>query len=157
MHTTSAVAAEIGVDEQKDDYSEDLARWLQDVGHRRESAPRNSATALHQRPKASSDDLVKYLEELTGRKFTSREDINSFLEQLWTEETEKSRTAANRRVVRETLLLGCLLAAYLHYYYWDVRLQIASLHQVRVFVPVSNEQYRVPGQRTSSPATSRAG
>ena len=137
MHTVSAVA-EVGVDERNDEYSEDVARWLQDAGHRH--APLKSNAALHQGPKESGDDLIKYLEGLIGRKLTSRQDIHGFLKQLRTEEVEKIRVAASRRVIRETLLLGCLLAAYLHYYYWDVNLQIASLRQVQVFVPVSPVQ-----------------
>ena len=44
-----------------------------------------------------------------------------------------------RRAFRSTLkqsgLLAGLVAAYLHYYYWDVQLQIASLNHLTVFVP----------------------
>jgi len=29
------------------------------------------------------------------------------------------------------------VATYLHYYFWDVQLQIASLNSVTVFVPVT--------------------
>ena len=148
MHTTAAVA-EVGVDERNDEYNEDLARWLQDVAHRHGSAPLGSET----RPRASSDDLINYLEELTGRKYTSREDIHRFLQQLWTEEIEKERAATRRRVARETLLLGSLLAAYLHYYYWDVKLQIVSLHQVQVLVPVAGERVPGPGLKSSSQTT----
>ena len=81
-----------------------------------------------------------------GRRFTSREDINDFLKQIQAEEVEKTRAATRQRIIRETLLLGCLLASFLQYYYWDVSLQIASLQKVHVFVPVSQDQYRVPGK-----------
>ena len=81
-----------------------------------------------------------------GRRFTSREDINDFLKQIQAEEVKKTRAATGQRIIRETLLLGCLLASYLQYYFWDVNLQVASLQNVRVFVPVSQDQYRVPGK-----------
>lgn len=38
--------------------------------------------------------------------------------------------------MKRTGLLAGAVGAYLHYYYWDVQLQIASLHSVTVFVPV---------------------
>lgn len=40
-------------------------------------------------------------------------------------------------MARQTLALSVLVGAYLHYYFWDVQLQIASLHSVTVFVPVT--------------------
>jgi hypothetical protein len=39
-------------------------------------------------------------------------------------------------LLRQTLTLSALVAAYLQYYFWDVQLQIAALHSVTVFVPV---------------------
>jgi hypothetical protein len=40
-----------------------------------------------------------------------------------------------RPALKRTMLLAGLVGAYLHYYYWDVHLQIASLRSVTVFVP----------------------
>lgn len=42
--------------------------------------------------------------------------------------------ADRRRMLRHTALLGGLAAAYLHYYYWDVHLQIAQLNRLTVFI-----------------------
>jgi len=36
--------------------------------------------------------------------------------------------------LKQTFLLLGLVGAYLHYYFWDVQLQIASMHSVTVFV-----------------------
>ena len=129
--------AQVYFHEQSGEDSENLSRWLQEVARKRRPAASSPDTASHQRPKASGDDLINYLEELTGRKLTSREDINDVFKQIQTEEAGKNRAATRQRIIRETLLLGCLLASYLHYYYWDVSLQIASLHETQVFVPVS--------------------
>src|SRR3990170_3517536 len=38
--------------------------------------------------------------------------------------------------VKRTMLLAGLVGAYLHYYFWDVQLQVAFLRRVVVFVPV---------------------
>ena len=145
-----SATTELGVDEKNESYDEDLAHWLQDVARRRGATPLRSEIASQQRSKTSSDDLINYLEELTGRKLTSREDINGFLKQFWLEEVEKNRAATRHRVIREMVLLGCLLVAYLQYYYWDVNLQIASLRELQVFVPASKDQYRVPDQSPKS-------
>lgn len=39
-------------------------------------------------------------------------------------------------LLKQTALLAGLVVTYLHYYFWDVNLQIATLSSVRVFVPV---------------------
>jgi hypothetical protein len=44
-------------------------------------------------------------------------------------------TRAFRSTLKQSGLLAALVAAYLHYYYWDVQLQIASLNHLTVFVP----------------------
>lgn len=45
---------------------------------------------------------------------------------------------AFRSTLKQSGLLAGLVAAYLHYYYWDVQLQIASLNHLTVFVPTSS-------------------
>lgn len=42
--------------------------------------------------------------------------------------------ADSRLLLKQTALLGGLVAAYLHYYFWDVNLQIAQLNRVTVFI-----------------------
>jgi len=44
---------------------------------------------------------------------------------------------ARQPLLKQTALLTGLVGAYLHYYFWDVQLQIASLHSVTVFVPAA--------------------
>jgi hypothetical protein len=39
-----------------------------------------------------------------------------------------------RPILKQTALLAGLAVAYLHYYFWDVQLQIATLHRVSVFI-----------------------
>jgi hypothetical protein len=45
-----------------------------------------------------------------------------------------ARPAARAPLLRQTALLTGLVVAYLHYYFWDVQLQIAALQSVTVFV-----------------------
>ncbi len=39
-----------------------------------------------------------------------------------------------RPILKQTALLAGLAVAYLHYYFWDVQLQIATLNKVSVFI-----------------------
>lgn len=45
-----------------------------------------------------------------------------------------ARPATRAALLKRTALLAGLAVAYLHYYFWDVQLQIASLKSVTVFV-----------------------
>lgn len=47
------------------------------------------------------------------------------------------RTGPRPAIAKQALVLSALVATYLHYYFWDVHLQIASLNSVTVFVPVT--------------------
>jgi len=40
---------------------------------------------------------------------------------------------ARRFQLKQTVMLACLVGAYLHYYFWDVQVQIAALPHVTVF------------------------
>ena len=43
---------------------------------------------------------------------------------------------SSRALAKRAIAMSALAATYLHYYFWDVQLQIASLRRVIVFVPV---------------------
>ena len=124
-----------GMESSGDDYL-DVTRWLKDVASRRATIVTPARTAAIPNSPESSEDALRYLEDLTGHELRSREAIDRLLKDLAADEVTRVRAAAGARIIREALLLGLLLAAYLHYYYWDVSLQVASLSQVRVFVPV---------------------
>ena len=109
---------------EDDEYNADMARWLEDSGRRR-------AIRLDESP----EELIKYLEGLTGRKLTSREDILGYFKDLKAQDVERERVATKHRIVRETFFVSLLALSAAQYYYWDVSLQIATLQKVRYFVP----------------------
>jgi hypothetical protein len=109
-----------------EDYSAELARWLSEVGRRR-SGP---ADAVSEPPEA----VLGHLEALAGRKLRSCEAVDAYLADLANDEWSRHRAAERRRIGREGVLLALVLAAYLHYYYWEVQVQIASLPAVKTFV-----------------------
>ena len=120
-----------------DNAGEQLADWLKEAGRRTQDASRASA-----RPGADQDEtfnspasLHRYVEELAGRKLQSHAEVLEFLKEVAGTQPEAHVAREKRRMVREVALLLILALSYLHYYYWDVQLQIAALRSVNVFVP----------------------
>jgi hypothetical protein len=113
---------------------EQLAQWLKEAGRR------TSARVPHVDEDAdesfnSPASLHHYLEELAGRKLGSHAEVLRYLREVAGRQPEAHREQERRRLVREATLLVLLAISYLHYYYWDVQLQIAALHSVGVFLP----------------------
>jgi len=112
---------------------EQLAQWLKEAGYRaRRAAP---AAADSDDTFNSPGSLHRYLEELAGRSLHSRTELLAFLNEVAGSRPLEYRAAERGRSVRELSLLGLLAVSYLHYYYWDVQLQIAALNSARVFFP----------------------
>jgi hypothetical protein len=118
------------------DPSEDLAQWLSDAGRRTWRSAAVAETSSGVGARESSGDLFKYLEELAGRELRSREDIRQYVGELSAPDQEASRTHKRQRLVKDTVLLLCLLTAYIQYNFLDVNLQIARLPSIVIFVPV---------------------
>lgn len=109
--------------DQQDEYDPDLTRWLQDSGRRR---------AI--RPKESPEELLTYLEELTGASLSARADIRDHFRRAHREEAERRRAIEKRRILREAVLVTLLGLALAQYYYWDVELQVAAMQKNYYFV-----------------------
>ena len=122
--------------EQQNDPSEDLAGWLKDVGRRTWRAAQPSEKSANDFATESCEDLVSYLEELSGREFKTREDIRSYVDGLKAHVREAGRIDRRRQTVKDTALLLALLAAFTQYHFLDINLQIARLPSTVVFVPV---------------------
>ena len=125
------------VGEQQDkDASGDLALWLSDVGRRTWRPAEPSAPQFPEVPAESSEVLIGYLQEVAGREFRTREDIRQYVVDLSEQERDASGVHRRRRVMKDTVLLLALVAAYIQYHFLDVNLQIARLPTTLVFVPV---------------------
>ena len=107
-----------------DEYSPELAHWLEESG-RRHAKP----------PKESPEKLLKFLEELAGEKLESREDIARYFSKLKAREAEARDAGRKRRFVRQTILVVLLGIAIGQYYYWDVQAQIAASQRNYYFGP----------------------
>ncbi|MGH8735877.1 MAG: hypothetical protein ACREU5_00865 [Burkholderiales bacterium] len=100
----------------------------------------------------SSDQLLSYLEQRTGRNFRSRRAIDEYVARI---APSSSGAASIRRdqSVRITAGMGVLALMFLFYYYMDVGLQISSLHTA-VLTPATItsplDHGRGGGERTQS-------
>ncbi len=91
----------------------------------------------------SSQELLAHLEELTGRSVRTRADIRAYVEEVdAATRLRMSRVASSWNTAKHTAELTLLLFAFLQYYVADVLLQIVSLPQIAVFVPVVSPDIR---------------
>lgn len=115
---------------------EDLANWLKEAGRRAQSRASAAAAADEQDDTYNSPaSLHRYLEELAGRKLQTHAEVLEFLKEAAGAQPQGYREHERRRMVREVALIVLLAVSYLHFYYWEVQLEIAALNSVNVIVP----------------------
>ena len=125
-----------------------LTHWLKEAGRRVQSKAKAQDGAA-----ADGDDtynapasLHRYLEELAGRKLQTHAQVLEFLKQAAGSQPHGYREYERRRMVREVVLILVLALSYLHFYFWEVQLQIAALNSVNVFIPAPES--RAPKTRS---------
>jgi hypothetical protein len=114
-----------------------LAQWLKEAGRRAQAQAQAQSEVV-----ADSDDtynspasLHRYVEELAGRKLQTHAEVLEFLKEVAGSQPHGFREHERRRMVREVALILLLAISYLHFYYWEVQLEIAALNSVNVVVP----------------------
>jgi hypothetical protein len=114
---------------------EQLAEWLKEAGQRTQSASRDTPVASDDTTYNSPASLHKFLEELAGRKLQTHAEVLAYLREVAGTQPDAHRERERRRMVREVSLLVLLAVSYLHFYFWEVQLEIAALRSVGVFIP----------------------
>ncbi len=91
----------------------------------------------------SREALLKELERLTGRAFHTADDVRRFAAELKTRGGADSKQSTEwwRKAKNATLLI-LLVLAFAQYYTLDTVLQIVSMRELTVFVPVSAHDIR---------------
>jgi hypothetical protein len=84
----------------------------------------------------SSEHALTELERLAGRPITSVDDLLRFIAATSAPRSAPPRARPERALLRQGAQLGALAVAYLHYYFWEVSLEIAALPALTVFVPI---------------------
>ena len=83
--------------------------------------------------------LLTHLEQLAGRKISTRDDLRAYIEEVAKNAKLKN---ARRQQLRGVLLMGLLAVAVFQYYFIDVQLQILSQPALTVFVPTEDAAQR---------------
>jgi len=123
----------LGSDNQGD--GEILAQWLKEAGRRAQSQAQGEAVADGDDTYNSPASLHRYVEELAGRKLQTHAEVLEFLKEVAGSQPRGYREHERRRMVREVALIVLLAISYLHFYYWEVQLEIAALNSVNVVIP----------------------
>ena len=123
-----------------------LAQWLKEAGRRAQAQAQAQAQS---EAVADGDDtynspasLHRYVEELAGRKLQTHAELLEFLKEVAGSQPQGYREHERRRMVREVALIALLAISYLHFYYWEVQLEIAALNSVNVVVPAPDARAR---------------
>ena len=95
----------------------------------------------------SSEALIQYLEQASGRKIRSREDVHKFLSELSAQNPEATPVARLLRSLKQGTWLALLAAAYLQYYFLTVMNEIETMPEIRVNLPMLQNQGKLPPPR----------
>jgi hypothetical protein len=112
-----------------------LAHWLKEAGRRAQTRVQDETAADVDDTYNSPASLHRYVEELAGRKLQTHAEVLEFLKKVAGSQPQGYREHERRRMVREVALIALLALSYLHFYYWEVQLEIAALNSVKVVVP----------------------
>ena len=115
-----------------------LAQWLKEAGRRAQSKTQSENAADGDDTYNSPASLHRYIEELAGRKLQTHAQVLEFLKEVAGSQPRGYREHERRRMVREVALILLLAISYLHFYYWEVQLEIAALNSVKVVIPASD-------------------
>jgi hypothetical protein len=85
----------------------------------------------------SSEALIQYLEQASGRKLRTREDIRLLLDEIAEKDPYADPMRRLWRSLKQGLWLALLVVAYLQYYFIDVLPTIETIPEVRVNLPMT--------------------
>ena len=85
----------------------------------------------------SRQELIEYLEQVSGRRIRTREDIKAYLDEVAARKAADEPSVRRWQQAKTITLIGLATFAFVQYYMMDVMVQILSLRETTVFVPVS--------------------
>lgn len=86
---------------------------------------------MGERETESSQELIQFLEQLSGRQLRTREDVRRFLKETEAKREGADRTARIWQTVKQGTWLLLLALAFLQYYFLGVLIDINSMPQIR--------------------------
>jgi hypothetical protein len=90
-------------------------------------------------PAESREALLRYLEELSGRRLASRSDVRAFLQEKEALRPQDLPSVRRWRTAKRATIGALFVFAALQYHLMDVFLEIMSLRETTYFVPVATK------------------
>ena len=85
----------------------------------------------------SREELIEHLEQASGRRIRTREDIKAYLDEVAARKATDDPSVRRWQQAKTITLIGLATVAFVQYYMMDVMVQILSLRETTVFVPTS--------------------
>ena len=85
----------------------------------------------------SREELLRYLEQASGRRIRTREDIKTYVDELAARKAVDLPSVRRWQKVKTVTLIALAAFAFVQYYVMDVMTQIMTLRENTYFVPVS--------------------
>jgi hypothetical protein len=95
----------------------------------------------------SSEALLQFLEQASGRRLRTREDIRRFLGELSAGKLPEPPAARRWRTAKQGMWLLLLVAAFLQYYFLEILVEINSMSPISVNLRTPAQQVK-PATRT---------
>ncbi len=86
----------------------------------------------------SREELLQYLEQASGRRIRTRDDIKAYVEEVAARKAEGERSVTRWQKAKTFTLIGLAVFALAQFYFIDVMVQIMSLRETTFFVPASS-------------------
>ena len=90
----------------------------------------------------SSEDLLRFLEQASGRSIRTREDIRRLITEMSSGEWREPPSTRHWRTAKQGMWLLLLAAAYLQYYFIEVIAEMEATPLVQATVRVPAKQVR---------------
>lgn len=95
------------------------------------------AYVVIERTPQTREELLEYLESLTGRTLRTRADIQSYVREVSARKAADEPSVRRWLKVKKLTLLALLVFSVMQYYILDVLLEITSMRSTTFFIPAS--------------------
>ena len=92
---------------------------------------------MGERQPETREELIQYLEKLTGRTLRTREDIQAYVREVSARKAAHDPSVRRWLKLKRVTLVALLAFGVIQYYILDVLLEIVSMRTTTFFVPAS--------------------
>jgi hypothetical protein len=97
----------------------------------------SNSPMTEQQQEPSREELLRCLEQVSGRRIRSRDDIKAYVDELAAREAAELSAVRRWQKVKAITLIALAAFAFVQYYFVDVLTQIMALRENTYFVPAA--------------------